>query len=60
MIFIGKSLVKFQKKNASMFSVDYILPIFKNDDINLVFSTYAFQSKYMWTVATSLGIEKKY
>jgi len=58
--FLNLKEVKFQKKNASMFSVDYILPIFKNDDINLVFSTYAFQSKYMWTVATSLGIEKKY
>ena len=51
---------EFQKNNVSMISIDYIVPIFKKHDVNLVFSTYGFQSKYMWTVATSLGLEKKY
>jgi hypothetical protein len=51
---------EFQKNNVSMVSIDYIIPIFHKNGVNLVLSTYAFQSKYMWTAATSVGFEKKY
>ena len=51
---------EFQKNNTKMISIDYIVPLFKKNGVNLVFSTYGFQSKYMWTMATSLGLEKKY